>query len=117
LQDSLHETVVTLLLDPRGSVHATTGVLPSKAIDIPPAQYADALDNLKMAFLTAPVLYEMGDAAMPVPAESGVEWSWLQKELNVWAEQQVKPVDDQARLRDVPQEIREGWLLLTNYKK
>ncbi|MBE5320795.1 hypothetical protein IM793_16620 [Pedobacter sp. MR2016-19] len=122
LKDATQETIVTLLLDPRGSVHATTGVLPAKAIDIPPSQYADALENLNMAFLTSPVLYAMRselmpNPLMPIPAQSGGEWSWLQKELEVWTAQQVKPVDDQANLSNVPQEIREGWLLLTNNKK
>ncbi|MGF7038996.1 hypothetical protein [Mucilaginibacter lappiensis] len=117
LRDSLRETVVTLLLDPRGSVHAITGVLPAKAIDIPPSQYADALDNIQIAFLTAPVLYDTGNPAMPMPAQSGGEWAWLHKELEEWAESQVQPVDDQARLTGVPQEIREGWLLLTNFSK
>ena len=121
LKDSSKQTIVTLLLDPRGAVHATTGVLPAKAIDIPPSLYADALDNLNMAFLTTPILYAintelMPNPLMPVPAQSGGEWSWLQKEKALWKSQQIKPVDDQATLSDVPQEIREGWLLLTNNK-
>ena len=33
---------LTILLDPRGKVHATCGILPVKAIDIPPEQYSGA---------------------------------------------------------------------------
>ncbi len=123
IHQSKHETIVTLLLDPRGSVHARTGVLPTKTIDIPPSQFADALENLEVAFLTSPVLYyhdvalNKNKPAMPVPAEGGAEWLWVQRELDAWASAQTQPVDDRAKLSDVPNEIREGWLLLTNFNK
>ena len=118
LEESAHEAIVTLLLDPRGSVHATTGVLPVKKIDLPPAQFADALENLEIAFLTSPVLYNDNQPALPVPAQGGTEWHWLQSELSKWAaSQNIQPVDDRANLTDPPQEIREGWLLLTNFNK
>jgi len=118
LEEPARETIVTLLLDPRGGVHATTGLLPVKKIDIPPAQFADALENLEIAFLTTPVLYNANTPAFPVPAESGGEWTWLENELTHWsASQNIGPVDDRANLNDAPQEVKEGWLLLTNFGK
>ena len=47
-------TVLTLLMDPRCSVHATTGILPMKDIEIPPAMYAGALQQMAVPFLVAP---------------------------------------------------------------
>jgi hypothetical protein len=116
--DEANEVTVTLLLDPRGSVHATTGLLPVKKIDIPPSQFADTLENLQIAFLTTPVLYNANKPAFPVPAEGGGEWTWLENELTKWSQSQnIQPVDDRANLEDKPQEIKEGWLVLSNFNK
>lgn len=116
--EKANEITVTLLLDPRGGVHATTGLLPVKKIDIPPAQFADALENLQIAFLTTPVLYNGNKPAFPVPAEGGGDWTWLENELTRWSRSQnIQPVDDRANLDDKPQEIKEGWLVLSNFNK
>jgi hypothetical protein len=115
LDKAANETTVTMLMDPRGAIHATSGVLPVKKIDIPPAQFADALENLRIAFLTTPVLYNNNVPAFPVPPVGESEWTWLQNELTKWsASQTINPVDDRANMTDPPQEIREGWLLLSH---
>lgn len=107
-----NKMTVTLLLDPRGGVHATTGLLPVKMIDIPPSHFADALENLQVAFLTTPVLYNANTPAFPVPAEGGGEWAWLENELSKWSlSQSIQPIDDRANMADDPQEIKEGWLI------
>jgi hypothetical protein len=49
---------VTMLVDPRGSVHASTGVLPVKEISIPTQYYQDVLPRLETCFLVAPMLVE-----------------------------------------------------------
>jgi len=115
LDKATSETTITMLMDPRGAIHATSGLLPVKKIDIPPAQFADALENLLVAFLTTPVLYNNNMPAFPVPPVGESEWTWLQNELTKWsASQTINPVDDRANMTDPPQEIREGWLLLSN---
>lgn len=45
-----------LLLDPRATVHATCGLLPAKAIDIPAEHYSDTLKHLEVTFLSTPIL-------------------------------------------------------------
>jgi len=118
VEESSREAIVTILLDPRGGVHATTGLLPVKKIDIPPSQFADALENLEIAFLTTPVLYNDNKPAFPVPAEGGGDWTWLENELTKWsASKNIEPVDDRANLSNGRQEIKEGWLLLSNFNK
>jgi hypothetical protein len=71
--------IATLLLDPRGVVHATTGVLPAKSIQIPPHHYAAALAALQVTFLTAPLLTPYGQRSLPLPDEPGHAWSWLEE--------------------------------------
>jgi len=104
---------LTMLVDPRGSVHATTGVLPTKAIHIPPDQYAEALRSLAITFLSAPIVTAQGKINLPLPAEPGYAWSWLAKSGDEWASSEIGPANLQATWSG-QQEIREGWLRLTN---
>jgi hypothetical protein len=68
---------LTLLLDPRGAVHATSGILPTKAIQIPADQFVDALRNIEVTFLSAPILTDRGRGKinLPLPDEPGYVWS------------------------------------------
>ena len=110
--------LVTLLFDPRGSVHATSGVLPVKEISVPPDLYADALEALQIAFLTSPILTSMAKLAFPTPSIGGGKWTWLENDLNQWSEaQDIAPVDDSATMSYSPQKIQEGWLVLKRFIK
>ena len=77
---------VCMLADPRGVVHATCGVAPTKAIDIPADQYQDALRAIEVAFLAAPVLSERGAVRVSLPDEPGYSWSWLARGPDGWTE-------------------------------
>ena len=44
----------TMLVDPRAAIHATSGILPVKSIDIPTGQYASALNRMETLFLNYP---------------------------------------------------------------
>ncbi|CUS04284.2 protein of unknown function [Candidatus Promineifilum breve] len=76
---------ISLLLDPRAPIHATTGILPVKALDIPRDQYQAALQRLQVAFLTAPVLAPEVGLEMSLPTEPGFDWTWLQLEGHHWS--------------------------------
>ncbi len=76
----------TMLLDPRGVVHAACGILPTKDIHIPPDQYAAALQAINVTFLTAPVLSSSRQVQLPLAEEPGYLWSWLQKGPESWLE-------------------------------
>jgi hypothetical protein len=70
---------VTLLVDPRGTIQATTGILPVKSIEIPKDQYKDALKRIAITFLTAPVLSLENHLKISLPKENDFEWTWLEK--------------------------------------
>jgi hypothetical protein len=104
---------LTMLVDPRGSVHATSGILPTKSIHIPPEQFVDALRNIEITFLTAPILSDFSSINLPLPQESGYTWSWLAKENGIWdSVTKIGAVSDQATFT-TKQQIYEGWLKLT----
>ncbi|WP_437746870.1 hypothetical protein WMF39_18730 [Sorangium sp. So ce1504] len=104
---------VTMLLDPRGQVHATTGVLPSEQLRLSPEHYSKALAAMEVSFLTAPILTDRGALRLPVPEEAGHTWSWTTQEpTGDWAETSaLAPVNPRAAF-SAPQEVREGWLML-----
>lgn len=96
---------VTMLVDPRGTMHATCGALPAKEINIPPDQYVEALQAIQVLFLCTPIITDVGKINLPLPAEAGYQWSWAGSTLN------IGKVNPQATFA-APQEIREGWLQL-----
>ena len=102
---------LTMLLDPRASVHAATGILPVEQLAIPSDQYADALRSLAVSFVTHPVLRGATEFALPAPAEPGYDWSWIAigaAPLPMRADAS----DEGARAGYSPQILEEGWLQL-----
>ncbi|MDJ0719697.1 MAG: hypothetical protein QNJ54_36655 [Prochloraceae cyanobacterium] len=81
---------LTMLVDPRGVFHATSGILPSKVINIPPEHYTEALANIKVTFLTSPILTDrtnQGSLNLPLPTAPDYDWVWLEKKgRETWSE-------------------------------
>ena len=91
-------TVVTMLVDPRGVVHAACGVLPVKSIAVPPDQYVEQLAAMRVAFPVAPVLTSADGVALPLPAEPGFAWSWIERVGDDWHELPHHPTVHRADL-------------------
>ncbi|CCI29143.1 hypothetical protein MICAH_5520001 [Microcystis aeruginosa PCC 9809] len=115
LKDS--PTLLTMLIDPRGKVHATTGILPTKSIDIPPDQYQQALEKIEITFLSAPILTDSGKINLALPDEVGYQWSWLEKEKEQWSTADKIGQTNVNAIFSGKQEIREGWLKLSTKKE
>ena len=122
----------TLLLDPRGSVSARCGLLPSREITLP-ARFVDGpVQAMHATFRAGPVLTVLRppvsvpapvdgapapdpDATpralpYPVPAGSG-GWEWI--ELRTDGTPLVRPLvpaDARAELLELPASLREGYL-------
>jgi len=91
----------TLLLDPRGKLHATSGILPTKVIDIPAAQYGPALRNIAVTFLVTPLLSDQGKTKISLPGEPGFNWSWLEQTAPArWRELRREAVIERALLEE-----------------
>jgi len=108
-----------MLVDPRAPVHATTGILPTQSLAIPPGQYEDILAGLELTFPARPLLRPGGGLAVPVPALAGYEWSWITEEAADpglgpgWAvDPGLEPVTAGAVWQYSPQTLTEGWLRL-----
>lgn len=104
---------LTMLVDPRGEVHATCGILPTKRIGIPPDQYAGILKTLSVTFMTAPVLTGEAEFRLNLPQEAGYSWSWLERPSpSVWRQTDRITATDNT-LKFAPQRLVGGWLKLT----
>jgi hypothetical protein len=117
LQANTAQTLV-MLIDPRGQVNASCGILPAKRISIPPEQYVPALQSLAVTFLSAPLLSDLkpindvDKINLSLPEVPGYEWSWLGKDGNNWSTRPLHPIDYQSTFSS-PQKIYDGWLKLS----
>ena len=103
---------LTMLIDPRASVHATTGVLPVSELSIPPDQYSGAMSSLAVTFFTTPVLSESSGLIVPVPAEQGYVWNWITPGAPAPIPIASNAANGNAIFNYTPQSILEGWLAL-----
>jgi hypothetical protein len=106
--------VITMLMDPRSAVHATTGLLPVEGLQIPADQYGQTLKKLAVTFFTHPVLQERQGLVLPLPAETGYQWSWVDTSTALTGPVTLKAQagDDNAVYDYSPQTLLEGWLRL-----
>jgi hypothetical protein len=105
---------LTLVLDPRGAVHATCGFLPRKKIELLREHVAPALEALAFTFRVGPVLVDPDAVRMPVPAEIAGGWSWVRRvNVTTWQEDPVVKASQDALLPDAPAMLSEGWLKLS----
>ncbi len=111
LEANTAQTLV-MLVDPRGQVSASCGILPAKRISIPPEQYVHALQAIEVMFLSSPLLSDINQINLSLPEVPGYVWSWLGKEQNNWSTSELKQFNSQATLSS-QQKIYEGWLKLT----
>lgn len=115
---------VSLLMDPRTLVHATTGILPVINVSIPQEFVTPAFANMDLNFHVGPLLSVLvlpSDQAqdtnntaivLPAPALKNGIWSWQQPVSDQWLTYSITPADGTARFSNVPLVVREGLLIL-----
>lgn len=104
---------LTLLIDPRASVHASTGLLPVKALEFPPDDFAEAADKLQMTFFTHPLLQQKLQFTVLLPEQKEYTWAWVTQHQD-----KEIPLPPPYSQQDIswgysPQRIEEGWLKLS----
>ena len=112
LQPNGAPLTITMIIDPRAAVHATTGILPVQPIQIPDDQYSRTLSSLLITFLTAPVLRTAAPIRIPAPAETGYTWRWQQVGAAADEVLQSSQLNTDAVFPASPQFIVDGWMKL-----
>jgi hypothetical protein len=102
---------VTMLVDPRASIHAFTGLLPVVSLDVPSEFVKPALRTMSYLFRSGPFLTSPDEVRIPRPAERKGDWSWFDNTLG--QPTTCAPADEQVRLPLTPPLIKEGWLKFT----
>lgn len=103
--------VVTLLMDPRGSVHGSTGILPVKEISLPPRFVDPALKNMEVTFRVGSLLTAQQAILIPRLSEQNGQWSWI--DHSSATDFQIEPIEfasPNAKLSTPAMMIRDGWL-------
>lgn len=98
---------MTVLFDPRGKAHASSGMLPVKAIDIPNANYTKALKRISAGSFST-MLFTPEATSLPLRAESDHQWSWLEKDRFTWQERVEQPI---VRKESLMLQFKDGGLL------
>lgn len=131
--DGNTKEIITLLVDPRASIHATTGILPVKELRIPEQFINGALAAMEITFKTGPLLSRVLPAStagganpiyantidfLPVTEKNGT-WSWWENTItnpgtaqarNNWQGFGINNATTNATLNDSPATIHEGYL-------
>jgi hypothetical protein len=77
--DGVGPQYLSLLIDPYAKVHAITGILPVKEIDLPAEHFERALQAISLTFLAGPILSPPEQIRAPLPHLAGQEWSWIER--------------------------------------
>jgi hypothetical protein len=119
LKPQVDTVKVALILDPRGKVHAYTGILPVTIAALPGGLVEDFIQHLKVTFHTGPIIADSGTLRLPQPAEEQGTWLFLQRVAppQDWEVDPIVDADDQARLPEDQLQLREGWLELSGLKE
>jgi hypothetical protein len=100
---------MTMLVDPRASVHAFTGLLPVASLGIPDRFTKPALRAIAYLFRVGPILTPPDDLRIPRPTERRGRWSWFD---HLGGKTPIAPADQNATLPSTPPRAVEGWLKL-----
>lgn len=103
---------VPLLIDPRGGIHAVSGIQPVSTINVPSQFVTNAERAMRVVFRTGPLLTDPATIRMPRPAENNGAWMWVGNQAGTYSLQPVIAASDTARLSD-PTGVSEGWLQFT----
>ncbi|HEY9662321.1 MAG TPA: hypothetical protein V6C65_28030, partial [Allocoleopsis sp.] len=105
--------LVTLLLDPRGCIHATSGLQPGKKLTLP-ATYTKPMAKLDITFRVGSLLTDSDAIRLPIPPLKQGDWSWIEhSDPNTWnVSLPIVQANQKPRLANTPPLIRNGWLKL-----
>ncbi|MEG3125127.1 hypothetical protein [Sphingomonas sp. GB1N7] len=103
----------TVLVDPRAPAPVESALHPADALALDPAHFADAVEAIRVAFFTAPVLTDPDQLAMPLPAQGAGKWRWVYRDAHGWqSTNAIGRPGETAMPSAHKRTLREGWLVL-----
>jgi hypothetical protein len=111
------DQTITMVLDPRGDVHMSTGILPVQRVTLPNEFVTPVMGQFALTFRTGPVLSETAQVRIPYPTERHGDWSWAQLTVPTvpgqaadYTRKSLVKTGHEARLDSAPPALMEGWL-------
>ena len=102
---------LTLLLLPGHGVHATSGVVPRKRLELSRSWIAEPLGRIVPSFRVGPVLVDPEAIRMPPISAIGPAQAWTRRVTPAsWRDDPIAAASDVARLPDSPAQAQEGWV-------
>lgn len=116
------EAFITMLVDPRANVHATTAILPTQLLHIQSKFVEPALKAMQICFRVGPVLTAtqatdsgqsdgVSKLEMPLPAAQTHIWRWMSLVESVWKIQEVEAASEEAVFPDNPPILQSGIIV------
>jgi hypothetical protein len=125
--DGTSQTFVSMLVDPRAPVHASTAILPDVTVVLTPNFTTNALNAIKVTFRVNGLLT---DLQLPIPSTEAIAtqptiltpvpklqsgtWNWLENDDQGWTTYPTGPNDTSARLTEIAPVLRRGLLQLSS---
>lgn len=102
---------ITLLMDPRGTLHGSTGILPVKNIALPNRFFENTLSNMEITFSVGSLLTSAASIQIPRLAEQNGEWSWISHTSPTqFTASAVDFSSPNAQLSAPSMQVQDGWL-------
>jgi hypothetical protein len=109
---------VTLLMNPSMGTHLSTGILPTKFIELFHHNSARLLAQLNISFMVAPFIAEKVAPDIPIPTSISSNWKWTHKsDVMTWKNNEDLAEGKNKQISGFKkQQVYEGWLRLSNLK-
>lgn len=102
---------LTLLLNPGGKVHVTSGVVPRKAVTLAHGWFHDSLTALSPSFRFGPVLVDPTTVRMPKVTGLDPAQEFTRRDTPItWRNDPITAATQTAFLPDLPTTLQEGWI-------
>ncbi|MGC5698867.1 hypothetical protein J4P02_01555 [Pseudomonas sp. NFXW11] len=104
-------TFVTLLMDPRGTLHGSTGIVPVKNISLPNHFVESTLSQMEITFSVGSLLTSAASIQIPRLAEQNGQWSWVShSSSSQFTTSAVDFSSPNAQLSAPSMQVQDGWL-------
>ena len=102
---------LTLLMAPGGKVHATSGLLPRKALALARDWFHDSLVRLSPSFRVGPVLVDPTAVRLPMITGLGDKQAFTRRDTpQTWRDDPIAAATQTAYLPEQPTTLQEGWI-------
>jgi hypothetical protein len=106
-----HTIRLTLLMNPGGKVHVTSGILPRKSLALARDWCQPALERLSPSFRVGPVLVDPTAMRLPMVTGLGDRQAFTHRDTPLtWRDDPIVAATQTAYLPEQPSTLKEGWI-------